>query len=1695
MPNENCAPVVHLGANPVNTSRMHLTFCLLFTASLSWALGPRAADVRGQSVDNLRSIGIPELSAQLPVEMGYINAGNGNLHLEIPLGTFAHRSGKQIRLAFTYDSSIWNSTWAGCCAWTPFNVPPTGVKGTDQFEGWRLFISSDIGKLDYNARTGRYCRAGGVDEYDYFEGWNWTDPGGTTHAFHMHTVGGYNTGPPPSGCGDYSNQTQPNADALAMDGSGYHMYVTGITNATVYAPDGTVVYSAWPSYTGTRDSNGNFTGYSTQGYSAVDNLGRSLISRTANGNTLTYSVMNGTGGTSTYIVTKEDINVSTNFGSNTGTEYPSGTMPPTITVIQSIQLPDGTKYIFGYDSGTTPGHYGQLTSMTLPTGGTVYYSYVNFLDAAYDINIIGPHMLRGISSRTTPDGTWTYTPLVTLQCTQQMQNGCQQQLSVTKPMYNGRSDNAVYKFNLNGGPWPIEVDYYNGAVAPGNLLATLTQSYGYGSRCGLHDACTSGQATVGIKLSSTTTLPITGQASLNQTTQFCSDSYYGNLLYKWEWNFYTGAFVHDPNPSFSSPPACALYTGVAPPDRTTTLSYLNGASYINVNILNRVTSVIVTNGTGSIVSQTVNSYDDWALEPGGTGVVNHDDTNYGSSNTVRGNLTQAKRWLNTTGIWLITKNYYDIVGNLLQKSDPNSNSTYFDYTDNYSGVSPSPRTAGYVTKITKPVTNGINHIERVQYYFGGESAAKCSENFPNASTCATGLSSPRPDYISYTYDNLNRPLTISMGDGGQTSWSYGTSPTSATSTTTIDASHNLVRKTILDGLGRTSQIQSSGGQGTIYTDTIYDAVGRLHSVSNPHFSTSSPTDGVTTYSSYDGLDRVTLVTEQDNSTVSTAYAGNCKTVTDEGLKARKSCYDGFGRLTGVWEDPGSSPHLNYETDYQYDLLDNLTSVTQSGSRQRTFTYDSLSRLLCAANPEVQIVTCPNPDTGSYTPGTIRYAYDANGNVAAKTAPKPNQTSASVTVMTTYQYDPLNRLTQKSYNDGSTSTVQYGFDAIAPANCSPSLTMNYPIGRRTAMCDAPGSEAWSYDVMGRPASDRRTTNGVTTTTTYATPTVPYNFDGSIAQLTYPSGRTITYTPNNAAQPFSAIDTANSIYYAPMARYAPQGALTSMMNGTNILSTMFYNPRLQPCRFAVNATGTAPGSCADTTNKGDVMDYSYDFHLGASDNGNVFKVSNNRTNASDRNINYGYDSLNRIAAAYTDGNLWGETYTIDAWANLTGIGPYSGKPSGETLSEGVNGSNQLTNACSANCYDSAGNLLNDGLNSYTYDPEGHTVTGAGVTYYYDGDGKRVLKSSGTRYWYGMGSDPLDESDAIGNVTEYVFFDGKRIARRDPSGNIFYYFADHLGTSRAILQAGQTAPCYDQDFYPYGREVPHGSEIPAFVNTCPQNYKFTGKERDSESGLDNFGARYDSSQYGRFMTPDPLGGHLEDPQTLNRYAYVRNNPLSLTDPTGLDFYLQCTQNDDNKQTCNQVQMGKQTVTVQGTTNDKGKFDPTVVTSASLQDPKSGNTATVNQNGVQITTQNGTSEGVFITGTPAANNVQGSGVFQGFSFNINGNCTQTCLASGDWSYNGAPNANAARALLYDRGSFTLGIPGLEGILPDEDAVAGFGLGAHPFSTQHRFGGPTDSPHLSVPYDPKGTVPAAGGFHVDAHSNYLGHAEDVFGK
>jgi RHS repeat-associated protein len=113
--------------------------------------------------------------------------------------------------------------------------------------------------------------------------------------------------------------------------------------------------------------------------------------------------------------------------------------------------------------------------------------------------------------------------------------------------------------------------------------------------------------------------------------------------------------------------------------------------------------------------------------------------------------------------------------------------------------------------------------------------------------------------------------------------------------------------------------------------------------------------------------------------------------------------------------------------------------------------------------------------------------------------------------------------------------------------------------------------------------------------------------------------------------------------------------------------------------------------------------------------------------------------------------------------------------------------------------------------------------------------------------------------------------------PQVTTTYYHSDHVGSSR-LLTNWYGYPTWSGTFLPFGQEW--SPEIT--TNT----YKFTGKERDSESGLDNFGARYDSSQYGRFMTPDPVKislNHLSNPQKWNKYAYVLNNPLSMFDPDG--------------------------------------------------------------------------------------------------------------------------------------------------------------------------------------------------------------------
>ena len=579
-------------------------------------------------------------------------------------------------------------------------------------------------------------------------------------------------------------------------------------------------------------------------------------------------------------------------------------------------------------------------------------------------------------------------------------------------------------------------------------------------------------------------------------------------------------------------------------------------------------------------------------------------------------------------------------------------------------------------------------------------------------------------------------------------------------------------------------------------------------------------------------------TQPDSSHVQYSYSGPVTTITDEAGKARRNQTDGLGRLIKVWEDPSG---LNYETDYAYDCLGNLTNVSQQGIN-RSFSYDSLSRLYSATNPES---------------GSTSYNYDNTGTLITKTDAR------GITI--TYAPDQLHRITQKSYSNGD-PTVHYCYDNIQTA-CGTSSVSN-GIGRRTGMNDISGTTAWSYDSMGRVVTQPKTISGVSQSISYQ-----YNLDGSLWNTTYPDSLVVQYGYSNAGRPTSVIDAIGGNNYGTNATYTASGALTQLVLGntasfSGITLTDQYNKRLQP------------GVMSASTPSGTIFSLSYTFGLGANDNGNVNGITNNLDNT--RSQTFTYDSLNRLSSAMsTPGGqyCWGDSYAIDPWGNL--YQKNVTQCSAENLQYTVNTKNQLVG--SGYTYDAAGNMnlynIFDAENEWTYQSY------YGVTYLYDGDGRKVKVSggsSGTKlYWYDAVGQVLAETDSRGNaVDNYVYFNGVSIAKLhiEPGPTYYsYYVRDHLGTTRMITdQAGNV--CYDADYFPWG------GEQHVYANGCPQNYKFSGKERDPDMGSDYFGARFYKYTMARFYSPDPLGGSLGDPQTLNRYTYVRNNPLRFTDPTGL-------------------------------------------------------------------------------------------------------------------------------------------------------------------------------------------------------------------
>ena len=162
---------------------------------------------------------------------------------------------------------------------------------------------------------------------------------------------------------------------------------------------------------------------------------------------------------------------------------------------------------------------------------------------------------------------------------------------------------------------------------------------------------------------------------------------------------------------------------------------------------------------------------------------------------------------------------------------------------------------------------------------------------------------------------------------------------------------------------------------------------------------------------------------------------------------------------------------------------------------------------------------------------------------------------------------------------------------------------------------------------------------------------------------------------------------------------------------------------------------------------------------------------------------------------------------------------------------------------------------------------------VDFEYDGQSRRVKK---TKSW---GSDTFYIGDhfEIENGTEvkYIFAGNQRVAKVTAAGTHFFH-KDHLGSSNVVTDYANGAAVETSEYLPFGQTREQ-------TGTAISNYKFTDQELDPSTGLYNYDARLYDPVVGRFITADSIVPDWYNPQALNRYAYVLNNPLKYTDPNG--------------------------------------------------------------------------------------------------------------------------------------------------------------------------------------------------------------------
>ncbi|MBC8030040.1 MAG: DUF4214 domain-containing protein [Pyrinomonadaceae bacterium] len=784
-------------------------------------------------------------------------------------------------------------------------------------------------------------------------------------------------------------------------------------------------------------------------------------------------------------------------------------------------------------------------------------------------------------------------------------------------------------------------------------------------------------------------------------------------------------------------------------------------NYRNRNILGLVSWSAVKNAAGATVSQASFNYDESSYPLLTYGPV----TGWTDPQTTyRGNVTTASRWLDyPASTWIATHAQYDQCGSVRHSWDAKGNFSQTEYSNTYAYAYPTQTTSAV------PDPSGM---------YGQTTSLVTTAAYDLNTGLVTSATDANAKTTSFEYnDPLNRIRKVNNPDGGWTITNYSdtmgnTSVHTQTLQQTSPTQKTLDSYQFFDKAGRGVRSFAKEGATYLTSDTQYDNLGRVSRVSNP-YRTTALTDPVNpsntwTTNAYDSLSRVKTVTMPDGAQVITDYSavatgshiGTSVMVTDPALRKRKSISNAQGRVIQVIEDP---TNLAYQTNYTYDVLNNLRKVEQ-GSQLRYFGYDSLSRVIRVRNIEQTVNTALNwydPVT-TYNGGWTRaMSYDNNGNVVTRVDAR--------NVTTTYGYDALNRNTTVRYTDG-TKDIDRHYDGAINGK-GRFYYSNWDQYNNTRFDSHVAID--EYDAMGRAKNYRQhfLTNAVASPQFNVKRT--YNLAGQPLTQTYPSGHTVSYAYDGAGRinNYSGnLGDGVSRTYSTGISYSEFGGLQQEQFGTQtpLYQKLHYNVRGQLYDTRLSTLSIQQNEF--DWNRGCLASYFGGYAWGQSgplNNGNVTMqqhwapANDSYTDYAYTQDAYSYDTLNRLASTNeVHGGPWGvsgqdyiQTYDYDRFGNRTiNQGQTSTNVPRPNYTVDQNTNRLIAPAGYNFGYDAAGNQTNDnytGQGQRTYDAENHLkqawANGQWQTYTYDADGRRIKRNvNGAETWqvYGMGGELLAE-----------------------------------------------------------------------------------------------------------------------------------------------------------------------------------------------------------------------------------------------------------------------------------------------------------------------------------------------------------------